>query len=288
MEPIVFTQLLDVPVVKVWNALTLEAELKKWYFHVQDYIFEEGKAFTFYESEDSHTFLHRCQFLTIIPLQLIEYTWTHPSHSKGSSVVRWEIESQKDKTLVKLTHSGIENFADAGADFSKENFEMGWNAIVKTTLRNYLYGIERLVFEIEVKTTPEILWQKLWFKGNYTSWTEPFCSGSYISGELKAGERVHFLSHSGEGMYSDVTFFKENELIVFSHIGMIKDNVELPIDDETKKWTGCFEIYRLIQKSDVTILKVEVDTIGNYADYMKTTFPLALKRLKEITESNNT
>lgn len=288
MEPIVVTQLLDVPAVKVWNALSLEAELKKWYFQVQDYVFEEGKTFTFYESEQSHLFFHKCQFLTIIPFKLIEYTWTHPSHSKGSSVVRWEIESQNDKTLVRLTHTGVENFADAGADFSKENFEMGWKAIVETTLRNFVYGIEKLVFTIEIKSTPERLWQKLWHNGNYTLWTEPFCEGSYFTGELKAGERVHFLAPSGKGMYSDIVFFKENELVVFNHIGMVKDMKELPLDSETEKWTGCFESYKLNPKGDVTCLEVEVDAILSYADFMKTAFPLALQRLKEIAETDRT
>lgn len=288
MEEVIVTQLLDVPVDKVWNALSQEAELKKWYFPVQDYAFEEGKEFSFYESDDSHLFLHRCKFISIIPQRLIEYTWEHPSHSKGISILKWETEPQDEKTLVRLTHSGIENFADGGAAFSKTNYEMGWNAIVKTTLRNYLYGIERLVFDIEIISTPENLWNKLWHNGNYTRWTEPFCEGTYIAGKLSSGERVHFLAPSGEGMYSNVTFLKENELIVFSHIGMMKDGKELPLDSETEKWTGCFETYKLKQKGDVTCLKVEVDTIADYADYMKTTFPLALKRLKEIAENNPT
>jgi uncharacterized protein YndB with AHSA1/START domain len=276
---------MDVPVEKVWNALTQEAELKKWYFPVENYIFEVGKEFTFYESEDSRMFLHRCQFLTIIPHKIIEYSWSHPSHSKGSSVVRWKLETVAGKTFVMLTHKGVENFKDAGVDFAKENYEMGWNAIVKTTLRNYLYGIERLVFEIEVNATPSVLWHKLWHNGNYTRWTEPFCKGSYIKGKLFSGERVHFLAPSGEGMYSDITFFKENELLVFSHIGIIQDMKELPINSETEKWTGSFETYRLKQNGDITCLKVEVDTTEEYTEYMKNTFPLALQRLKEITEN---
>lgn len=286
MSVIIVNQLVDVPVEKVWDALSKKEELKKWYFPVEGYVFEEGKEFTFFESEDSHMFLHKCQFLAIVPQEKIEYTWEHPTHSHGISRVRWKLEKLDNKTLITLTHYGVENFADTGVNFARENFERGWNAIVKTNLRNYLYGIERLIFEIEIDTSPELLWEKLWHKGNYTLWTEPFCAGTYISGDIKAGGRVHFLAPSGEGMYSEVTFFKENELIVFSHIGMIKDKQELPVDHETERWTGCFETYKLKQKGNVTCLKVEVDAIENYADYLKTTFPLALKRLKEISENN--
>jgi len=37
------------------------------------------------------------------------------------------------------------------------------------------------------------------------------------------------------------------------------------------------------QKGDLTCLKVEVDAIEDYAEYMKNKFPLALQRFKELT-----
>ncbi len=45
METILVTQIVDVPIERVWNALTQEAELRKWYFTVENYIFEVGKEF---------------------------------------------------------------------------------------------------------------------------------------------------------------------------------------------------------------------------------------------------
>ncbi len=285
MEPIIVSQTLDAPLEKVWNALCKEAELKKWYFPVENYIFEIGKEFTFYESADSKDYLHRCKFLNIIPNQLIEHTWEHPSHSKGSSVVKWELASIGDKTKVTLTHTGVENFADAGPAFSKANFEQGWNAIVKTMLRNYLYGIEKLVFETEINAPASKVWQKLWDKNDYTVWTSPFCEGSYYEGDIKQGSRIHFLSPSGEGMYSDVAYMKENETVVIQHIGIVKDKKELPIDAETEKWTGCFEIYNLKENNGKTTVKAEVDSVEKHSDYMKKVFPAALAKLKEISES---
>jgi uncharacterized protein YndB with AHSA1/START domain len=279
--PIQVTKVFDFPLTTVWDALTKEAALKKWYFDVQDYRFEEGAEFTFYEAPDSKTYLHRCKFLKIVPEKLIEHTWTHPSHSKGTSTVRWELQSEGDKTRVTLTHTGVENFADAGPDFSRANFEMGWKAIVQTNLRNYLTGIEKLVFNIEVESTPEQLWKKLWDKKNYTYWAEPFCPGTYYDGDLKQGGRIHFLTPEGEGMYSDVAYLKENSVVAFSHIGVMKDHKELPVDEETEKWSGSFETYTLLPAGNKTRLKVEVDVVDKYVDYMKETFPLSLERLKE-------
>jgi len=285
INPIVVTHVFDCQPEKVWNALSQEDELRKWYFPVQDYLFETGKEFFFYESEESQHYLHRCRFLTIIPGQMIEYAWSHPEQSKGSSVVKWVLGKEGEKTRVTLSHSGVENFSDAGEAFSRANYEMGWNAIVKNMLRNHLYGIRKLVFDIEIQAPASKVWQMLWEGENYTRWTEPFCPGTYIEGELKQGERVHLLSPSGEGMYSDIAFYRKNELLIFQHIGMLKDKMEIPLNDKTERWTGSFESYRLTEKDGKTHLRVEVDAIEDYYDYMKNTFPLALNRLREISET---
>jgi uncharacterized protein YndB with AHSA1/START domain len=282
-SPLKLSKIYDTPQHAVWDALTKEEALKKWYFDVQNYTFAEGAEFNFYESADTKKYLHRCKFLKIVPQDLIEYTWTHPSHSTGTSTLRWELKPVGNKTEVTLTHTGIENFADAGPDFARANYETGWKAILNTLLRNYLYGIEKLTFDIEINTTPEKLWKKLWDKKSYMEWTEPFCPGSYFEGDLKQGNRIQFLSPSGEGMYSDVAYMQENTFMLFSHIGVVKDNKELPLDAETERWSGCFESYKLIPEGNKTKLKVEVDTIDKYVDYMKTTFPKALEKLKELS-----
>lgn len=284
MKPIVVTQVFNVPISEVWKALTEVNNLKNWYFPVKNFELEVGKTFTFYESETGSRFFHACTMLQIIPEQLLEHSWTHPNDSKGTSVLKWELASEGTGTKVTLTHTGAENFADAGADFSVANFEMGWNAILKTMLRNFLYGIEKLIFEIEINANPETVWSKLWENENYSIWTEPFCEGSYLKGELKQGNRVHFLSPNGEGMYSDVAFLIENKLMMFKHIGMVKELNELPLDGETETWTGSYENYRLTEIATGTMLKVEVDTIADYKSYMEAKFPLALERLREICE----
>ena len=285
MKPIIISQLFDSSIADVWNALSNKNALKTWYFPVQDFSFEVGKIFSFYESDHSQNFLHQCEFLRIEPQRIIEYTWTYPEHSNGSTILKWELFPEGTKTKVQITHSGVENFGDAGPDFSRTNFEMGWNAILKIKLRNYLYGIKKLVFEINIEASREKVWKTLWDKESYRLWAKPFTEGTYYEGELIQGNRVHLLSPSGEGMYSDVEILKENELLIFKHIGMLKDKKELPLDAETERWTGCFESYRLKETDGATQLIVEVDTIENYVDWMNKSFPLALQELKKISEA---
>ncbi|WP_300603076.1 SRPBCC domain-containing protein [Niabella sp.] len=139
MEPQTVTheETYNAPVEKVWLALTDKDQMKSWYFNIPDFRHEVGSSFEFYESEKKE-FLHRCTITEIVPLQKFQHTWTHPEQSKGISLLTWELFPEGDQTRVLLTHSGIEQLADGGAAFAKENYEQGWNEIMGRSLRGFL------------------------------------------------------------------------------------------------------------------------------------------------------
>lgn len=270
--------------LQVWEALTKPEIMKVWYFTIPNFELTEGKEFQFYENEGTN-FMHVCKILKIEKQHLFRHTWTHPSQSKGSSIVTWEInEIEEGKVKVTLTHEGVESFADGGADFAPANYEMGWNTLVKTSLRNYLYNIQKIVFSVEIKASAESIWEKMWDKETYTKWVTPFCEGTYFTGEIALGNRIHFIAPSFDGMYSDVFYLVPNKLIIFKHIGNLKDLKEQPIDAESEKWTGSFELYRLNEVDGITTVTAEIDCLSEYLEYMNSKFPLALQELKKISE----
>lgn len=271
---------------EIWEALTWKENMKKWYFDIPDFTTEIGGKFDFYESE-AKEFLHRCEVLQCITEEVFQHTWTHPNESKGSSVVTWKIEDRNENRIVTLTHSGLESFVDAGDNFKPSNYQMGWDAIVKSSLRNFLVGTERLVFPIEIEATPEKVWNALWKDENYRFWTTPFCEGSFFKGELKQGSRIHFLAPDGSGMYSDTEFYTENKTAVFKHIGELKNFQEQLVDETAKEWTGCFEIYKLNElPGGITKLTCEMDCTKDHIAFMKNAFPLGLEKVKELSERN--
>ncbi|MCC6288295.1 MAG: SRPBCC domain-containing protein [Chitinophagaceae bacterium] len=285
MATVTLTQTFKAPIEKVWSAITAPEKMKHWYFHVRDFNLKTGNVFTFYEKPEGGSYLHRCEILKVVPQKIFEHTWEHPSHSKGKSVLKWELESMDENhTRLTLTHSGLENFADAGPEFAVANFEFGWKAIVPVSLRNYLYGIEKLVFAIDIKAPREKVWQILWEKNSYTQWTSVFTEGSYYEGALQQGGRIHFLWPGGSGLYSDIVFLKENSLMLFSHIGIIKDKQEQAINADTEVWTGNIESYRLTDIEGGTNLTVELDCQPAYKDYMNEKFPQALQKVKQMCE----
>lgn len=284
MSVITTTAVFEATKEKVWDAITNSEVMKIWYFDISNFNLTIGNDFSFYESEKKE-YLHSGEILKVEENKMLQHTWKHPEQSEGSSVVTWILEEIDGKIKVTLTHKGLESFADAGPNFAPANYQMGWDALVKTNLRNYLYNIQKLVFTVEINASAETVWNKMWDKKSYTEWTTPFCAGTYFTGEIELGSRIHFIAPSFDGMFSDVFYLIPNKLIIFKHIGNLKDLKELPLDAETERWTGSFESYKLNEVDAITTVTAEIDCLSEYIDYMNDKFPLAMQELKKISEN---
>ncbi len=137
-HPIVIEQIYAVPVETVWKAITDKEKMKQWYFTINDFKLEVGAVFSFYEPGGANQYFHRCVIQEIIPNRKFRHTWTHPDHSKGESMMTWDLEQLDYGTKLTLTHAGIENFADAGEGFQRKNYEAGWNEILSISLHEFL------------------------------------------------------------------------------------------------------------------------------------------------------
>lgn len=144
--------------------------------------------------------------------------------------------------------------------------------------------METLEFKIRIKAPVEKVWSVLWNDETYKKWTGAFCEGSYAVSDWNEGDKIHFMSPGGEGMNSIIEKKIPNEYMAFKHIGEIKDFKELPIEDETKKWSGAMETYRLTSDDEFTDLVAQVDIVEKYIDYFKEAFPKGLETVKELSE----
>lgn len=141
----------------------------------------------------------------------------------------------------------------------------------------------RLIFEITIPAPCSLVWDKLWGAESYSLWTSVFCEGSYYEGELKEGNRVHLLTPEGLGMYSNVHRRIENQLFVFEHLGEIQSFKEILNADGSNTWSGAFEEYHLTAVNGQTHLRVEVNTLPQYTNFMNSSFPIALEALNTIS-----
>jgi hypothetical protein len=82
--------------------------------------------------------------------------------------------------------------------------------------------MKKLHFSIHINASKEKVWYSLWDDENYKNWTTAFCDGSYAVSSWEEGNKIHFLSSSGGGMYSKISEKKTFESMIFEHIGNIK------------------------------------------------------------------
>jgi len=144
--------------------------------------------------------------------------------------------------------------------------------------------MENLVFEIYVHATPEKIWEAMWTDENFKKWTSAFCEVSYVKSTWKQGDRIHFLNPNGNGMYSQITLLEPNKKIFFTHIGNIENFEELPIDENSKSWSGATENYTIISEEATSKILVSIDCLEEYVNFYSESFPKGLAIVKKIAE----
>lgn len=146
-------------------------------------------------------------------------------------------------------------------------------------------SLKKISFSTTIKASKEKVWAVLWNDESYRSWTSAFTQGSYAVSDWNEGSKILFLDGKGSGMYSTIAKKIPNEFMSFKHIGEVKDNIELPVDEQTQSWSGSMEDYILKEKDGSTELTIEMDVVESFMDYFKKTFPVAIDNIKNLAET---
>lgn len=142
-----------------------------------------------------------------------------------------------------------------------------------------------LHFPIRIEAPREKVWSVMLDAPTYEQWTAPFCEGSRYEGGWNRGDRIRFLTPSGEGMVSEIVESRRPEFVSIRHLGEIRDGVEDTTSEKVRAWAPAFENYTFDEApGGGTQLRVDVDVLPDYEQFMKDTFPKALARLKQLCE----
>ena len=139
-------------------------------------------------------------------------------------------------------------------------------------------------YSVLINASKENVWKILWNDDTYRQWTSAFSEGSYAESDWQEGSKIRFLSREGGGMYSTIAKLEPNRFMSFRHDGEIKNGIEEPLNDESRKWAGTTENYTLSQDGEVTELVVEISVTEPMEPYFDEHFPKALVKVKEIAE----
>lgn len=137
-KPIIKEILVNASPSKVWKAITNYEDMLVWYFDLPGFKTEVGYEFSFYgETADGTKYLHLCTITEALVNEKLSYSWRYDGY-KGDSMVSFELIPEGEKTLVRLTHHGFDTFPDDNKDLKRANFDGGWEAIIRESLKHFV------------------------------------------------------------------------------------------------------------------------------------------------------
>jgi hypothetical protein len=154
--------------------------------------------------------------------------------------------------------------------------------------------MKKIHASIKINAPAEKVYKTMLGEDTYKEWTKAFSptpdSTSYVKGDWNKGSKILFVGTDPEtgqegGMVSRVAENKPNEFVSIEHLGIIQNGVEDTTSEEAKKWTPAFENYTLKEENGMTELQIDVDTADELAGEFEKAWPVALEKLKELSES---
>ncbi|WP_343697197.1 SRPBCC domain-containing protein [Flavobacterium sp.] len=151
--------------------------------------------------------------------------------------------------------------------------------------------MEKLQFKTEINATAQKVYEVmlgLKDKKNYEYWTAIFNPTSTYEGSWEKGSKIYFvgLDENGKkgGMVSEIVENQPAKFVSIRHYGFLDGDTEVTTGEQVEKWTGGHENYSYQENNGITTVTVDLDTVDEYLDYFKNTYPKALNKLKEISE----
>jgi uncharacterized protein YndB with AHSA1/START domain len=135
-EAVVIERTFNVPIDRVWKALTDVEQMRQWYFELEAFEARVGFEFEFIVEHEGNTYHHLCRITEVNPPRKLAYTWRYQGH-EGDSLVTFELFDEGEKTRLRLTHEGLETFPKTPA-FARDNFKQGWTEIIGKSLLEHL------------------------------------------------------------------------------------------------------------------------------------------------------
>lgn len=143
-------------------------------------------------------------------------------------------------------------------------------------------GMKEMQFQIEIHATKEKVWDTLWQDETFRQWAGVIDPGTYMTGELKEGSEVQFISsENGYGVTSLVEKLAPGEFLLLRHSA---DTQGHGTQEREKEWTGGTESYRLTEEGGVTTLTAAFDVPPEMEEYFTVSYPKALNQVKILAE----
>lgn len=131
--PLIKEFIYNVPIEKVWQALTDTDKMKRWYFP-QLLEFEPVVGFKFQFDDNGAEYKKEWVVTKVEEGKTFAHTWAYKGYS-GISEVRFDLFSEVNKTRLRVTQTDLESFPNH-LYFGRERFEWGWDNLLGRNLKH--------------------------------------------------------------------------------------------------------------------------------------------------------
>ena len=146
-------------------------------------------------------------------------------------------------------------------------------------------AMKRIQFEVIIDAPVARVCDVMIGQQSYRDWTAAFVEGSYYEGSWAQGQRIRFMSPSGDGMVAEIAEHRVDEFISIRHLGFIAKGVEDTESEAARAWAPAYENYTFVRVADdKTRVVIDQDVTAEFEAYITEAWPKALARLKGLCE----
>lgn len=153
--------------------------------------------------------------------------------------------------------------------------------------------MKKIQFKKEIHATSQKVYETmlgLKDKSTYERWTSAFNPTSTYEGSWQKGSKIYFIGVDEDGkkggMVSHIEEHEPAKHVSIRHDGVLDGDTEVTTGEEVEKWAGGHESYSFEENNGITTVTVDLDSVDEYVDFFKSTYPAGLDNLKEIAEQS--
>ena len=117
----------NVPIEKVWQALTVQDTMKKWYFP-QLQQFKPVVGFKFQFDDDRAEYQKEWLVTKVTEGKSLAHSWAYKGYA-GNAEVIFDLFAEENKTKLRVTQTDLDSFPNH-PHFNRERFEQGWDNLL--------------------------------------------------------------------------------------------------------------------------------------------------------------
>lgn len=144
--------------------------------------------------------------------------------------------------------------------------------------------MKTLRFSVLIRARSEAVWDAMLADDTYRLRTARIGGGSYVEGSWEAEAGIRFLGPGGQGVTSEITASRRPDIVSIRHLGLVADGVDDTTSPEAAARAPSYETCTFAEADGETGVTAALDVPPGFEEYMTSTRPKALARLKEICE----